>query len=86
MCRCVMLARTSWRQHRQLTAVLTRAARLLIRRSWPNEVADSPGAELPNLDDPIANPHAVGLVNVADELVGASRAARYMDELLGSPI
>jgi hypothetical protein len=39
-----------------------------------------------DVEDAIENLHAVGLLNVAGDLVTPSRAARYMDALSGSPI
>lgn len=68
-----------------MLALLASDRHLLSRSELQREVASS-RQELPNIDDEIENLHAVGLLNVSGELIGASRAARYMDELLGRPI
>lgn len=52
----------------------------------PQRELASSKEELPSIEHEIENLHAVGLVNVSGELIGASPAARYMDELLGRPI
>ena len=39
-----------------------------------------------DVEDAIENLHAVGLLNVAGDLVTPSRAARYFDALSGQPI
>jgi hypothetical protein len=39
-----------------------------------------------DVEDAIGNLHAVGLLNVAGEMVVPSRAARYFDALVGQPI
>jgi hypothetical protein len=49
------------------------------------EVAGSKLGEI-DVSDAVENLYAAGLVNVSGELVSASRAARHMDELLGSPL
>ena len=68
-----------------LMALLASDPRLLSRAELQRELASSK-EEPPSIEDEIENLHAVGLVNVSGELIGASRAARYMDELLGRPI
>jgi hypothetical protein len=68
-----------------MLALLAGDPHLLSRSELQREIASSKQG-LPNIDDEIENLHAVGLLNVSGELVGASRAARYMDELLGRPI
>jgi hypothetical protein len=39
-----------------------------------------------DVEDAIENLHAVGLLNVAGDLVTPSRAAVHMDQMLGRPI
>jgi hypothetical protein len=68
-----------------MLALLASDPHLLSRSELQREVASSK-QEMPNIDDEIENLRAVGLLNVSGELIGASRAARYMDELLGRPI
>jgi hypothetical protein len=68
-----------------MMALLANDPRLLSRAELQRELASSK-EELPSIEDEIENLHAVGLLNVSGELIGASRAARYMDELLGRPI
>jgi hypothetical protein len=68
-----------------MLALLASDPHPLSRPELQREIASSK-QELPNIDDEIENLHAVGLINVSGELIGASRAARYMDELLGRPI
>jgi hypothetical protein len=68
-----------------MMALLASDPRLLSRAELQRELASSK-EEPPNIEDEIENLHAVGLVNVSGELIGASRAACYMDELLGRPI
>jgi hypothetical protein len=69
-----------------MLALIASEPHMLSRAELQRELVRRPGAELPSLDDAIGNLHTVGLVNVCGELVGASRAARYMDELLGRPV
>jgi hypothetical protein len=68
-----------------MMALLASDPRLLSRAELQRELASSKEGP-PSIEDEIENLHAVGLLNVSGELVGASRAARYMDELLGRPI
>ena len=68
-----------------MMALLASDPRLLSRAELQREIASSK-EEPPNIDDEIENLHAVGLLNVCGELLGASRAARYMDKLLGEPL
>ena len=75
----------SGREWPVMLALLASDPHLLSRSELQREVASSK-QEMPNIDDEIENLRAVGLLNVSGELIGASRAARYMDELLGRPI
>jgi hypothetical protein len=68
-----------------MLALLASDPHLLSRSELQREVVSSEG-ELPNIDDEIENLRAVGLLNVSGELIGASRAARYMDKLHAIPI
>jgi hypothetical protein len=68
-----------------ILALIANEPHMLSRAELQRELVRHPGDEPPHLDDAIENLHAVGLVNVCGELLGASSAARYMDELLGSP-
>jgi hypothetical protein len=58
---------------------------MLSRAEIQRELALSKDSEPPDIESAIEALNAAGLVNVCGELVGSSRAARYMDELLGSP-
>jgi hypothetical protein len=69
-----------------ILALIASEPYMLSRAELQRELVRRPGEESPNLDDAIGNLHAVGLINVCGELVGASRAARYMDELLGGSV
>jgi DNA-binding MarR family transcriptional regulator len=69
-----------------LLALLYNGPYMLSRAELAREVRNHPGEKPPNIDDEIANLAAEGLVNVCGDLVGTTRAARFMDELLGSPI
>jgi hypothetical protein len=68
-----------------MLALLAGDRQMLTRTELQRELSRSKDDGLPDLDDEIESLHAGGLVNVCGELVGASRAARYMHELLGRP-
>jgi hypothetical protein len=45
-----------------------------------------PGDEPVNVDDAVGALYRAGLVHVSGDLIEPTRAARYLDDLLGNPI
>jgi hypothetical protein len=58
---------------------------MLSRSELQRELVRRPGAEPPHLDDAIGNLHAVGLVNVCGELVGALPRGALHGRAAGQP-
>jgi len=49
-------------------------------------LAARPGQEPVNLDDAVGALYRAGLVHVSGDMIEPTRAARYLDDLLGNPI
>jgi hypothetical protein len=45
-----------------------------------------PGQEPVNIDDAVGALYRAGLVHVSGDMIEPTRAARYLDDLLGNPI
>jgi hypothetical protein len=82
-CPCSAIA--SGIEHLVMLALLSSGYSPYTRAELQREVSGSRG-ELLHITDAIESLYAAGLVNVAGELVIPSRAARHLDELLGSPL
>jgi hypothetical protein len=68
-----------------MIALLGSGHSTLSRAELKREVSGSKDKRV-DVSDAIENLYVAGLVNVAGDLVSASRAAVHMDELLGSPL
>jgi hypothetical protein len=68
-----------------MIALLSSGHSTFSRAELEREVSGSKDKPI-DINDAIERLHAMGLLNLAGELVIPSRAAKYMDEMLGRPL